>query len=146
MYAWYSYPLSITHYPLTLTPSLSLNPNPYPVIFVGTLAVSTEDLAVSEAIINEASFVRIIIKLLESLSEEIIHRVLIIILNILNFEEVKDELILLLCEGDFLPVLGGVIEELGRGIFIYMDVYVNVYLYIILVFDYSIYPVVLYCN
>lgn len=94
----------------------------YPLIYIGTLAVSTEDFAVSQAIIKETSFVRITIKLLESLSEEIIHRVLIIILNILDFEELKDELIVLLCEGDFLPVLGGVIEELGRGTYVYMDI------------------------
>lgn len=76
--------------------------------------MATGDEAVCESVLSCSNFGRSLLALLKSLQPELVHRSLIMILNILTMEneESKQSAIVSLCEASLLPVLGVVIEEL----------------------------------
>lgn len=76
--------------------------------------MSTSDEEVCESVLSCSNFSRSILALLKSLQPELVHRSLIVILNILNMEkgESKQGAIVSLCEASLLPVLSVVIDEL----------------------------------
>jgi hypothetical protein len=76
--------------------------------------MATSDEAVCESVLSCSNFSRSVLSLLKSLQPELVHRSLIMTLNILNMEneESKHSGIVALCEASLLPVLSIVIDEL----------------------------------
>lgn len=69
------------------------------------------------AVLECSNFVRCVMALLQSLQPELVHRALIIVLNMLSVEaeEARQEAAVGLCEASLLPVMGVIIQELKGG-------------------------------
>jgi hypothetical protein len=86
--------------------------------------MATSDEAVCESVLACSNFSRSVLSLLKSLQPELVHRSLIVTLNILNMEneESKRSGIVALCEASLLPVLSVVIDELkGESLNLFLE-------------------------
>jgi hypothetical protein len=91
--------------------------------------MSTTDEGVCAALIKCSNFVKSVLAMLQSLIPELVHRALIIVLNVLSMDSTVSayDAAVILCEGQLLPVVSVVIEEMkGKKdvhVFIILDRY-----------------------
>jgi hypothetical protein len=76
--------------------------------------MSTTDEGVCAALVKCPNFVKSVLAMLQSLIPELVHRALIIVLNVLSMDSTVSahDAAVMLCEGQLLPVVSVVIEEM----------------------------------
>lgn len=91
--------------------------------------MSTTDEGVCAALIKCSNLVKSVLAMLQSLIPELVHRALIIVLNVLSMDSTVSayDAAVILCEGQLLPVVSVVIEEMkGKTdvhVFYYTDTF-----------------------
>ena len=76
--------------------------------------MATTDERVCQSVLKCSNFVKAMIALLQSLQPELVHRTLILVLNMLSMEDetCRQEVAVVLCEANLLPIIGIIIDQL----------------------------------
>ena len=90
--------------------------------------MSTTDEGVCTALIKCSNFVKSVLAMLQSLIPELVHRALIIVLNVLSMDSTVSahDAAVMLCEGQLLPVVSVVIEEMKGKTEKLLFLYINI--------------------
>lgn len=100
--------------------------------------MSTTDEGVCAALIKCSNFVKSVLAMLQSLIPELVHRALIIVLNVLSMDSTVSahDAAVMLCEGQLLPVVSVVIEEMkgktNELVLLYMNIIIIILLLLLL--------------
>lgn len=96
--------------------------------------MSTTDEGVCAALIKCSNFVKSVLAMLQSLIPELVHRALIIVLNVLSMDSTVSahDAAVMLCEGQLLPVVSVVIEEMKGKTNELVLLYMNIIIIILL--------------